>query len=214
MAFNILAALAPHPVLPVGVANADALLGPMPPASMTGGQMTLQQRARVWHEVLSGTFAGRGTAADPHWLVCRPATFRVDQEPLRVGAKPDFHGVVHQCSVLRNRNKYLKQIKSIAAYNFSMAHKALVTMHGQGPVQQSLLADLAQVNRQGGFQIRHLCGNEECCEATHLDVTTQDQNEKDKHFHFFANDTSKTAADRARVTQFLWQEYPAFRNLF
>jgi hypothetical protein len=89
-------------------------------------------------------------------------------------------------------------VKSTKPYRFAMIWYTHHESTRDSKAAKQMLKDLPTITSKTGEVTRHRCGNDWCCNPTHLIIGTRSANEVDKHFHHFLNICDDDTASKFR----------------
>jgi hypothetical protein len=119
----------------------------------------------------------------------------------KAASKTTAHGTTRSCWALVSKanNERRTTMMSTKPYRLAMVW-AIETKFYQEEKLALMKERLPDILGKTGDHTRHLCGYEWCCNPKHLSIGTREENENDKHYHYFLNHTDERVRKRFRET--------------
>jgi len=94
---------------------------------------------------------------------------------------------------------HANSIRSTKPYRLSLIWSIHFDYWETNEQKKKLQSNLPRIDTKRGDHSRHLCGNDWCCNPSHIEIGSRSSNEVDKHFHYFLN--HHDASVRARFVE-------------
>lgn len=125
-----------------------------------------------------------------------------DTYELRMDAvvKLDGNGKEQSCWRLYSAKtkKPADTIRSTKPYRLAMIWSVHYGYWSSEEDRKRVLSQLPKIETKVGDHSRHRCGNDWCCNPSHIVIGSRVDNEVDKHFHYFLNHPDETVRLRFR----------------
>lgn len=87
-------------------------------------------------------------------------------------------------------------IRSTKPYRLSMIWSVHHGYWSSEEDRKKVLSQLPKIETKTGDHSRHRCGNDWCCNPSHIVIGSRVDNEIDKHFHYFLNHPNESVRKR------------------
>jgi len=114
-------------------------------------------------------------------------------------SKLDYHGRERTCWRIYSKKtgNPADNVRSTKPYRLGMLWSVYTVPDFWSPKKRDkVISQLPLVLGKRGEHHRHRCGNDWCCNPSHISIGSRTSNEVDKHFHYFLNHESGDVRDR------------------
>jgi hypothetical protein len=98
----------------------------------------------------------------------------------------------------RKTNRPADSIRSTKPYRLALLWSvhAIDDYWSSAEKKRRVMSQLPEIAGKRGDHCRHRCGNDWCCNPSHITIGSRQDNETDKHFHYFTNHPDQDVRER------------------
>lgn len=113
-------------------------------------------------------------------------------------SKKDIRGQTRNCWRLYSKktNEVRDTLNSTKTYRHALLWASRHPSYLKKSKREHLESKLSEVQGKRGLHSRHRCGNDWCCNPGHFLIGERKENEVDKCYHYFLNNSDPTVRDR------------------